>query len=117
MLEVYNSDSQAKWDQSKGSGKRPMTIRDCLGPKAKKIVVLEYPEPLTPRLVQDIIYEVVNEAPENGLHSKGDGSESQPPLIVCSVEFEGGIKRSLQVGTGYACFEDLAGNQWWGHFS
>jgi hypothetical protein len=95
----------------------PQTIREGLGPKFKQIIVLDYPEVLSPPLIADILREVINKPPVNGLGSSLKSEEPPVPLISCVLEFSDGVKRMFQVGKGYAYFVDAAGNSWWGQYA
>ena len=90
----------------------------ALGPDARRLLVHHY-EPAWHDIgiVRNYIRRLLDAVPEtqqviDHIH----WAEGPPVEIIAFVEFQNGKRRPMEIGNGYAHFEDLGGCEWWARY-
>ena len=93
-------------------------IFEALGPDARKLLVHHYePAWRDIDIVGDYIRRLLDATPETGqVVDHIHWAEGAPVEIIAFVEFQNGERRPMDIGNGYAHFEDLAGCEWWARY-
>ena len=99
-------------------GKAARTISEALGPDARRLLVHHY-EPAWHDIgiVRNYIRRLLDAVPEtqqviDHIH----WAEGPTVEIIAFVEFQNGKRRPMEIGNGYAHFEDLGGCEWWARY-
>jgi hypothetical protein len=97
----------------------PQTVRDALGPTARRIVVHAYDKQVWPTMtdVAAYVHRIVDGVPENGrLERTPAFSEAVILTITASAELGDGGRRPIEFANGYVHVMGEDGCEWWGRY-
>jgi hypothetical protein len=89
------------------------TMREALGAPVVSIAIHQYPPAWGSfTVVAEYITRLLDAHPEGELRPTPIWAEGVVPQVFGTIEFQGGVKRPLQVARGYVFFHDLKGRSW-----
>jgi hypothetical protein len=95
------------------------TIRECIGPNLRKVVVLSVQNFETHDLfglAKQAIDDALDKSPKT-IYAYTPWANAVSPMFVARLEYANGKTGELEMAYGYMCFQDENGKHWWTRFA